>query len=332
MTPEKFKDLLERYSQGNCSAEEARFVEQWYESIESGEPVVPASTEERLWDKISRNTGVEATSRYLLLKYAASLAFIIVLSLAAFFKLSRPDQPYVANSVPPSTLPPLGTDVVVSNETSSVKEVALADGSRVILEPMAVIRIPKQFAPKQRVVVLTGEAFFDIERDTLRPFFVYSGEVVTKVLGTSFSIKALDTEKQIIVSVKTGKVSVFTNPNMRTAEKSEVILTPNQQAIYDRMDIVVTKELVSKPEIILEKPTLFKMQFEEAPVAELFALLEENYGVDIQFDAAVLKDCVLKTNLNEEGLFERLEVICKAIGATYSEENAVIHIRGSGCQ
>ena len=58
---------------------------------------------------------------------------------------------------------------------------------------------------------MKGKAFFDIARDTSQPFVVYANETITKVLGTSFTIKAFEGEKDVEVSVKTGKVAVYAN-------------------------------------------------------------------------------------------------------------------------
>src|SRR5690606_22977878 len=110
---------------------------------------------------------------------------------------------------------------------------------------------------------LRGEALFDVERDTLRPFYVYAGDVVTKVLGTSFTVRAIESDKKITVAVKTGKVSVSTKPGVSVNQSSsEVILTPNQKAVYDSEVTRVKKEFVEKPEVILPKPTIFKMKYE----------------------------------------------------------------------
>lgn len=183
---------------------------------------------------------------------------------------------------------------------------------------------------------LSGEAFFNVKRNEDRPFLVYSNEVVTQVLGTSFTIKAYEHEKEITVAVKTGKVSVYANPPGKlmtgaTGQKA-VILAPNQQIVYNRRNSIVVKQLVKEPEIILPNSNLFKMRFDEVPVTKIFKVLEENYGVEIVYDEEALKKCTLTTAMSDEGLYQRIEVICKAIKAEYTVTEAVIFIKSPGCE
>ncbi len=96
----------------------------------------------------------------------------------------------------------------VENTSGSVQKVALADGSVVSLEPGSTLRYPEHFGT-QREVYLTGEAFFNVFRDEKHPFLVYAEDVVTRVLGTSFRVKAYGQGKEVRVAVTSGKVSVF---------------------------------------------------------------------------------------------------------------------------
>jgi len=224
----------------------------------------------------------------------------------------------------------------IANVENKSREIKLEDGSKVTLEPKSEVRFAKKFAADKREIFLTGEAFFSVKRDETRPFLVYTKEVVTKVLGTSFNIKAYPDEKEITVAVRTGRVSVYANSlkpaNSVAPTSAEVILTPNQQVVYNLIDERVSKQLVKHPEVILSKSTLFSMHYDGSPVTKIFKVLEDNYGVEIRYDEELLKNCVLTTTMSDEGLYERIEVICKAIGAHYSVEDAVIYIKSNGCK
>jgi transmembrane sensor len=113
---------------------------------------------------------------------------------------------------------------------------------------------------------------------------------------------------------------------------NEVILTPNQEVIYDVLKENFSKQIVATPQIIIAKPTLFHMHYEAKPVDKIFEELEENYGIDILFDAGLLSSCTLTTTLEEEGFHERIEIICRAIGATYEVQDAKVLIQSTGCQ
>jgi acyl carrier protein len=161
---------------------------------------------------------------------------------------------------------------------------------------------------------------------------VYSNEVVTRVLGTSFTVKAYEGSKDITVSVKTGRVSVSKN-SLEAAKNNtrEVILIPNQQAVYDRQKDEVVRQLVDRPEIVKSLDEQMAMNYDGVEVVKIFDALEELYGVDINFDEDLLKNCVLTTTMKEEGLFERIKVICEAIGARYEVQETKILITSEGC-
>ena len=102
--------------------------------------------------------------------------------------------------------------------------------------------------------------------------------------------------------------------------------------IYHRELEALSKGLVEKPEIILPNSDLFHMKFENEDVSEILDVLQENYGVVIRYDKDLLSHCKLTTSMSDEGLYERIEVICKAIGASYTlDDGAVITIKSNGC-
>lgn len=224
------------------------------------------------------------------------------------------------------------------NTTKAPLLISLEDGSRVTLAPESRIRYARKFVGGKREVYLTGEAFFDISKDPARPFFVYANELVTKVLGTSFTIKAYKTSKEVTVEVKTGRVSVFTQLDPDVEEKINnrelegVVLSPNQKIIYARDQIRMVKTLVEKPEIIISKAKAPQFIFEDAPVSEVFDSIGKAYGIDILYDEELLKGCPLTAILENQTLHEKLTIICKAIEANYEILDGQIVVHGKGCK
>lgn len=219
------------------------------------------------------------------------------------------------------------------NSTAVPKDISLPDGSRIILQPGGKISYRTSSDRSAREVFLEGEAFFDVKRDVLRPFLVHSQEVTTKVLGTSFTVKADRDGKSITVSVKTGKVSVYTHRGSSgpSAKSTETILTPNQQVVYNRHENKVARMLVENPRALIPAEEIRKWHFEDAPVIDIFRALEKVYGVNIEFDVKTLSGCTLTTSISDESIYNRLDIICKAIGTTYTVEETRIVVRGSGC-
>lgn len=226
-----------------------------------------------------------------------------------------------------------------TNNTSRPHLVTLPDSSTVLLHPNSSISYHKDFnRDGRREVYLSGQAFFSVTKNPDLPFFVYSNELITKVLGTSFLIKSFDNQRQVEVEVKTGKVSVYTRmdhdaESTRTnSQLGGVIITPNQKVLFSREEIRIKKSLVESPEIIastvLPAPML---KFQDATVSQVFANLEQTYGIDIVYDEALLGSCLLTASFSNENLYEKIDLICKGIEARFEVVDARIVVSGRGC-
>ena len=145
-------------------------------------------------------------------------------------------------------------------------------------------------------------------------------------------MEAFAENKKVIVSVKTGKVSVYeTAVEDEGDEISEVILTPNQQVVFDEVERKMSRMIVESPQAIVPEEELQRMRFVEAPVTEIFAAVEKVYGVDLVFDEKGLSSCYLTSVISDGDLYSRLDIICDAIGASYEVRGDHIVIAGSEC-
>ncbi|SOE21025.1 protein of unknown function [Spirosomataceae bacterium TFI 002] len=219
------------------------------------------------------------------------------------------------------------------NNSSEPLLVELTDGSTILLSPSAKVSYPTKFDESKRQVFLSGEAFFDVIRNPRKPFFVYANEVVTKVLGTSFTIKAEDDDNNVVVSVKTGRVSVFQQNKIDLIDPEEkgLIITPNQQIVFSRKEESLKKSLVNSPILVQDLSFFKERSFEDKPVTEVLKVVEEAYGVHIIYDADQLSNCIITTTLADESLYSKLDVLCKTIGASYKVIDAQIVIQSGGC-
>lgn len=333
--------MLNKYLRGECTPEEKAEVEEWFASLDtmSDDPrlfdVEPAARlKKKMLDEIrnrialGRGDKQANTVRWSGLMRVAATLLIVLLAGFTWVIVKRGGSPlslvYNEQSV--------GNVITIQNNSSNVEEHRLPDGSSIRLQPNGVIIYAGRFASDKREVRLIGEAFFDVTKDKTRPFIINARDVVVKVLGTSFNITAYEDDQEVKVAVKTGRVSV-TRPNNYTNRSGidEVILTPNQEVVYNMLNENFSKQIVPTPEIILAKPTNLSMKYEAVPVDEIFKALKENYGIDIVYDPAVLSSCSLTTSMEEEGFYERIEIICKAIGATFEVQDARVLIKSAGC-
>ncbi len=207
----------------------------------------------------------------------------------------------------------------------------LPDGSAVKLAPKSKLSYPSNFDLNQRVVILSGQATFDVAKDPSRQFLVFANEVTTKVLGTRFVVKAYENSEQVEVTVEEGKVSVFKNKINTKNELTGVILLPNQQAIFDRQSDKYNKNIIKLPSIIDNKKQT-KFVFDEDSFVKVLIMIEEAYGIEIEFDEVVLKSCQITGSFENESLFQKLDILTKTIGGSYEIVEGKIIINARGCQ
>lgn len=329
----EFKEILDRYSKGTCTAEEQKLVENWYEEIGKGSRLLiddrqHHEIESRLWSNIAPYGLKESKRTFSYWKVSAVAASFFVI-ITAIFLFLKPDPLY---SVQSDGLASEDFEKQISNEGTSSQLVLLEDGSTVTLEPHSQLLYPNHFERGQREVKLIGAAFFEIAHDTKRPFMVYTKDVVTKVLGTSFTIDAHQKEKAITVSVKTGRVLVCRPTQSGNAQlKDEAILIPNQKAVFDLANNKLITSLADDPQPVLNSTEKNMMKFEEEHVSVILQELEKLYAVEISYDEKILQSCVLTTIFSEENLYDRLKIICKAIGGTYEVQGTKIVLQSHGC-
>lgn len=269
-----------------------------------------------------------------LLAVAASVVFVIGASLF-FWKNYSPDASVLTYKNLTNHSETSLTEII--NDTEKPKLVNLSDGSSVMLQSNSRISFPKKFPASKREVYLSGEAFFEVAKNPSQPFFVYANELVAKVLGTSFSVRAYESDKEVKVVVKTGRVSVFSQSDVNSStlknnrELTGLVLTPNQRAVFQRQEIRIVRELVEKPDLLNIPIEQQNFVFKRSPLSEVFGMLEKAYGVDIVYDEELMSKCSITASLTDEPLFEKLQMICTAVEASYEEIDGQIVISSRGC-
>ncbi len=234
------------------------------------------------------------------------------------------------------------TEQLIENINTSEKPITLKlpDESTIELAPKSRVAYANNFdSSGTRDVYLSGEAFFKVTKNSARPFRVFSNEIMTTVLGTSFSVRAFDKDTTIQVRVKTGKVSVYSRAaaadmqgNMPKA-MGGIILTPNQELVYEKSRQKFQKALMQNPTAIVADPTYEKtMCYEDASLEKVFEQLSRVYGINIVYDNELLKRCTVTADLRNESFYRKIELICKAIGASYEIIDGQVVIQASGCE
>ncbi|SHM27254.1 FecR family protein [Flavobacterium xanthum] len=224
-----------------------------------------------------------------------------------------------------------------TNNSDKPQIITLSDGSSVLLQPNSKLSYPKIFAGNERKVYLSGEGFFEISKDPKKPFFVFANEIVTKVVGTSFKIKAYANQPNVEVVVRTGKVKVRSNELISNSKDELIVLLPNQALRFVRKNLSFKKitDITQDELLINSKSNIEQLGFEftDIPVSQIFKTIEQAYLVKIDFPQSKLKDCYLTTSLTDQPLPEKLKIICKSLenNTSYEMNGNQISIISDGC-
>lgn len=225
------------------------------------------------------------------------------------------------------------------NTSAKAIRILLPDSSTVELSPQSRLSYSNDFKDSaNRDVYLLGEAFFSVTKDTKKPFRVFANGIVTKVLGTSFTVRSFEKEQTIKVTVRTGKVRVYSQTaepektEVNAVYPNDILLTPNQEAIFEKEQKKFQKKILEKPVIIDPGISLQSMIYEETPVTRVLEQFKKAYGISIVYDEDSLRTCTITADLTDESLYSRLDLICKAIDANYEIINSEVFIRAKGCR
>jgi transmembrane sensor len=333
MNRQAFKELLRRYLDNTCTLDERRLVDYWFESYQLNQEESETNwneLENSLWDKIQDKIEQNEPDTYKMsiwrrpiFKYGIAAGIILLIGFYAFFMQNEKSNAQYFSEIPSET-------ITKENNTQKPISVVLEDGSRVELAPNASVVYPSKFSSKLREVRLIGEAFFDIKSNPDKPFLVITDKVVTKVLGTSFYVKAKENSK-VEVEVKTGKVTVFER-NAKDLSNNGVILFPNHKVTYYSEGKHFVTGISEKPAVI--KPEVKEIDFtlKNIPLSEVIIRLEKMYGIEILLENESLEKCTITGDLNAMEMFTQLDVLTQILGADYQIKGTTILISGNGCQ
>jgi transmembrane sensor len=225
---------------------------------------------------------------------------------------------------------PNAKDHLSSQGSELVKQhtfIHLPDGSTVVLNAGSHLEFPDSFEnTTTREVSLTGEGFFDIKHDALKPFIVRTGKLTTTVLGTAFNVKAFANESNITVTVTRGKVKVSDN------EKVLGIISPDQQITFDKVTASASQEIVNaRKAIVWVENDIF---FDDITMADAVQQLAGRFNIKIRLNNEAIRQCrFTATFVNGESLDQILGVICEFNKATFKyDASGAIVIDGDGCQ
>ena len=277
---DKIEEILPRYCSGEATVEECRMVEEWigqsdenYRIVKQMYTIDQVMGTVQMESKVDMEKALASVSRkmskapshitwFTWVQRAAAILFIPLL-IAFAIQNFTPSPTEVAQMIEVKTNPGMTTTV------------DLPDGTKVYLNSESSLTYPSFFSKDKRDVKLTGEAFFEVQKDPEHRFIV-SGPHHTQieVLGTSFNVEAFERDSFISTTLVEGKVRFAYQKNRQPAT---VDMKPGQKLMYD-----TTSSQVKLLPTSGETETAWKdgkIIFQATPLPVALRMLEKRFNV-----------------------------------------------------
>ena len=222
-----------------------------------------------------------ASGKIKFLRIAGSVAASILICLASWYTYD-----YIQS----------GTIQTIST-LAEIRDITLPDQSVVTLNRYSTLSFPSRFRGAKREVRLTGEAYFDVEKDTRHPFIVKAESVNVQVLGTQFNVEAYPEDPEIKTTLIEGSVAVSI-----PEENRRIVLSPNESAIYNRLQKSLQHEINPKSsnDIVWRNGHFL---FDYLPLQEITRQLSHAFNVKIEITDPELRSYHIRANFtNGESL------------------------------
>lgn len=297
------KALLRAYFDGVCTESDARTVESWLartdhtaedtamlEDIFNSIGATPDSrTRAEFAEEATAIRRSRRTAWYRRAGYAAAAAVIALVAVVASFDAAE-------RAIPVEVVAPQMLEAYAPCGESL--EVALPDGSVIVLAADSRLTYPASFDGDTRSVELVGECFASIAKNPEKPFILTSGNVDVVVKGTQFNVKSRRSSSEVEVALVEG--SVLVENRIKAGER--VLLEPGQLVKIDNTDGSASVGSFDT-ELYAVSNTSNSLAFVNQRFGDIAASLESAFGVKIKIlDAALLNERFYAAFVNNETL------------------------------
>lgn len=322
------RQLFTKEAEGTLTTAERKLLDEWYSSFDERYEDVPvfrnadheSHIKERLLKRITdagfpeetpvRSFNYRKTRRWL----SAAAVFLMFVGGGLIWK-------YTSNSHQQ-------TEILLHIATGQgkIQKIILTDGTVIWLNAGSRLSYPQQFSTQHRDIYLEGEAYFDVAHDLSRPFSVHTKGLITRVLGTAFSVTAYKNMPTEAVTVMRGKVSVMHNQRMLG------FITPDKHIEYSIQSGKSTLSTIASSAAISWRDG--KLQFANQNMQDIAGRLGRWYGYDFMFEHKNMQDCRYTASFNNQIPLKQLLKVMKAISlVNYKIDTAqkTVTFLGTGC-
>jgi ferric-dicitrate binding protein FerR (iron transport regulator) len=333
MKDENMWDLLGKYLGNECSEEEKKEVQEWLNSDPSNSNFYKELQEtwkitqgiqlhfqpnlEIAWQKINaeiksveKQTGKESKRyRYNLLPKIWRIAAVFIIGIALYLFYNQFFKVQTLNKIE------------ISNTLNNIKKFDLPDGSQVWLNTGSKIEYTENFTENVRELSLSGEAFFDIAKDSSKPFIVNGQRTIVKVLGTSFVYRSVQAEDSDIVIVNSGKVSFYEKENSRNSS----IIESGYKAVFNHQSKYIGKMMNMDENYFSIKTG--RLIFESDRLEKVISELSRYYKRRFVIEDQKLNDIRLTVAFDNQSIGEVLKILEITLDKNIIDSQEVITIR-----
>jgi len=208
-------------------------------------------------------------------------------------------------------------ELVSASTGEEIKQVNLPDGSIVWLNTGSRLTYTPNFVGEERVVSLTGEAYFDVARDEKKPFVIHAGASKTRVLGTAFNLNAKRVE-EVRLTVTEGKVK-FSNQEESILE----IVKVGEEALLSVTETRIQKNTMTDQNAMAWKTGVLK--FVNYSLKDMAESLSNYYQVPF-FVAEGLENVPVTFTIYQYSLEETLDIINNIGDFKIAKKDKTYHI------
>lgn len=311
ITPAEFQDLRTRMD-AISDVELKHLLEAEWEEFEDHSPL----SEEKmkaLYEGLHIRSE-EVKPRFTLKRYwmqvAASLLLLIAGSLTVLTFMQRNEINALAEQ-----------NVVIRSGDYGKSLVTLPDGTIVHLNAKSSLTYSQDFGRNDRRVVLNGEGFFEVKKDTEKKFTVGTGYMDITVLGTKFNVYAYEAKDIVEMSLVEGSVDVTTS---RPPYQS-IRVKPNEKVVYNKRTGNLLHERTSNK---METAWMNKeLVFRSERLEDVFRCLSRKFAVTISVDDEALLDDVYTGTFDDENVESIMRVLKFHYNFKYTNEDGMISIQ-----
>ena len=345
--------LVQRYLEGGGSKKERLQIEEWFSDLRANEELrkfsknrwedlskEPEETtlsgydEERVHDRIHHILRLEeavaaahkTSTRSMLIRFFTRAAAVLFIPLALFALYNWNGNMTGSQSISQAEIfSPFGA------RTSFV----LPDGSSGWLNGGSTLSFPTQFKGKSRTVNLSGEAYFDVQKNPKKPFTVLADEMKVRAYGTSFNLMTYTDDNTMEVTLETGVIEVFGKDRFNN-EKSMGLMNPGERVVLVKGTGYFKKDTVKVDQYTSWKEG--KLILRNEPMSQVVRKLNRWYNVNIVIRDSRLESYSYRATFVDEKLDEVLKIlkrtspiVCKEVGrkrypdGTYGKKTIELH-------